>query len=678
MSSIWKSLWVSVATGLLVCSAASPAGAAWTGPVGISEPGVTSTQPQIVVDGAGNTTAVWTTGTAGSRGIRSAYRPAGGPWEASVSRIGLNSTYDCHDPRLAVNPSGDAVVVAGCEKPSSAIRGAYRPGNSWNGGLEVPGSVGGSAARVGIDDSGKAVAIWLGSDNTVRSAYHPPTEGWKPDTQVSTTGKVVLNPNLGVSPAGYAFAVWREERDNSPTDPVIEVKYSVRHGSTAWTTPSRLTPNFGEGAVVPVTDGEPQIAINSAGQRIMSWVNVGTKLQMNDRSSFSDLGGISEPARILSETGVHVEEPRVALGSGGLGVATFLDNDEGVFRIRATTASSLTGAWSSPATVSDPSAVTGVSYPVIAAAQQGNATIAFWGIPSTIYAASKPATGTFASAVPISNGDFPGFGPPVVTTSAEGDSLVAWQSEGDPQIAVAVDDITPPTLSGIEVPTTAKSGQAVTMRASSNDSWSPTTIGWNFGDGTVAAGSDVVTHVYDGSGPKTVTITAADAAGNRVSETRQITVESGVACPASLATSGVPGDGSSCKGGPPGEIQRLLRITVRMPKQSWGKIERAGALKLRCRLSSTGRCGVVARLAPPVAKRLGYASATKAAGPVIGRGSAKVKAGRFASVRVKLTGRALASISDSGAPVPISLTATGTAPGRRPVSATKKLTISRP
>ena len=567
---------LSAACLALACLAASPAGAAWTPPTGISETGITSAQPQVAVDAAGNTTAVWTIGTTGSRGIRSAFRPAGGPWQESVSRIGLTSTNDCHDPRLAVDPSGDAAVVAVCEKPSKAIRGAYRPGEFWSGGLEVPGSAGGSGARVGIDDAGKAVAVWLGSDSSVRSAYHPPSESWVADPQVSTSGKVALQPNLGVSPAGYAFAIWREERKNTPTDPVIPVQYSVRHGSAAWTTPSSLTINNAEG---PVTQGEPQISINPGGERIMSWINVPSlsPAQMQDRSSSGDLGGNSEPARILGETGVNVEEPRIALGPSGLSLVTFLDSTEGVFRIRTATASSLTGAWSSPQTVSTPSAVTGVSYPAIAAAPTGDATVAYWGIPSAIYASSKIASGSFPSAVPISNDQFPGFEQPAVTTSEQGDSVAAWRSSGDPQIAIAVNDVTPPRLSGIEVPATTESGKTVTMRATSTDTWSPTTIIWNFGDGGVASG-DAVNHYYDGPATRTVTVTARDAAGNQASETRLITVEPLFACLA--RADGATASVRVCQGNHLPPEFRHLAIKVKVLKQSWKQIRRTGKLKL--------------------------------------------------------------------------------------------------
>ena len=117
-----------------------------------------------------------------------------------------------------------------------------------------------------------------------------------------------------------------------------------------------------------------------------------------------------------------------------------------------------------------------------------------------------------------------------MTTSEQGDSVAAWRSSGDPQIAVAVNDVTPPRLSGIEVPATTESGKTVTMRATSTDTWSPTTINWTFGDGGVASG-DAVSHYFDGPGTRTVTVTARDAAGNEASETRQITVEPLYACP---------------------------------------------------------------------------------------------------------------------------------------------------
>src|SRR5215213_11316421 len=107
---------------VLAAASAEPAAAAWLPAVAATPDGTETSvsDPQVATDAAGNVTAVWTVGAVGSRGVRSAFRPADGAWQPAVNRIGLTSASDCHDPRLAVDANGDAAVVAECEKPAAA------------------------------------------------------------------------------------------------------------------------------------------------------------------------------------------------------------------------------------------------------------------------------------------------------------------------------------------------------------------------------------------------------------------------------------------------------------------------------------------------------------------------------------------------------------------------------
>jgi hypothetical protein len=77
------------------------------------------------------------------------------------------------------------------------------------------------------------------------------------------------------------------------------------------------------------------------------------------------------------------------------------------------------------------------------------------------------------------------------------------------------------------------------------------------------------------------------------------------------------------------------------------------------------------------AKALGLAA--KGHKPVaIGRGSLAISAQQTGTVKVKLTTKALKAIGASPKSVAVALTATGSAPGHRDATATKKLKIKRP
>jgi PKD domain len=641
---------------------ASDATAAWLVPVAVSPSEATVSQPQIAVDAAGNATAVWTSGSGSSRSIRSAFRPAGGAWEEPFTRIG--STFDCHDPRLAVDAAGAAALVAECEKPTASIRAAYRPGAFWNAALEISGSGSGSTPRVGIDAAGNAATVWAGPgpSSGVIASYRPAAGGWSAGAQISPIGKVALNPNLAMSADGYAHAIWREERNEYSGDPVIEVKTSRRSQGSAgtWTTPSRLSANFGSGSTTPVASGEPQIEIGANGQRMMAWSQLGTKEVMAERTSGGDLFGISEPAVFITEAGNNVEVPQIAVDGAGLGVATWRSDEAGAFPIKAATTSFINGSWSSPATLSGPTSVG--TEPTIAADPAGDATVV-WNAGSNVNAASRPAGGGFMPATVISSPSQSAFERPLVEMTAGGDALVVWPSEAN-HVALAVDDETPPAIATLSIPAAIEAGTPAPMSATATDTWSPVSLSWGFGDGGSGSGASI-THTYATAGTRTVTVTATDAAGNSAALARPIAVTTG----SSAALPSPP---------PPAPPRPKVVLTVKVPKQGSKKIQSTGALKLRCRLDVVGRCAAKATVTASVAKRIDLSVSRGAKTVKVGSGSVQTNAGRFTVLRLKLKRKALAAMMAAVKDVPIALAVTGSAVGYDSATVKKKYVLRRP
>lgn len=654
---------------LLAALLASDARAAWIEPVNVSALDASAREPRIAIDAAGNATAVWTSGAVGSRSVRSAFRPAGGSWETPFNR--MTSSFDCHDPRLAVNPAGAAVVIADCEKEIGggthvAIRAAYRPAASWNAAAEVTGSVGGKSARVGIDNAGNARAVWAGTGSTVQSSYKAVAAGaWSASQQVSTAAKLAFNPNVGVSPAGYAFAVWREKREGPVVgDPVVHTKISTSVKGAAWSAPFNLTVDTGDGAVTPVTEGEPQIDINAGAERMMAWSVAGTNATMSERTAFADTSALSAPPIFITEAPAHVEIPQIAIDGEARGIATWRSfvSAEG-FRIKASTTPTRTGAWAAPTILADlAGTINSGTQPDVAADPSGNATVV-WNA-AAITASSRPAGGAFGPATPISNTHTPALGGPQVTMDDAGDAVVTW-SANDPttssHIAVAVNDVTPPALSGVVTPPSVEVGAGAAMTAVTTDTWSSSGVIWDFGDGASASGGSV-SHAYATPGDRTITITATDALGNTGSQTRAISV--------------TPRPGEPAPGGG-GTQKRKLALTAAVVRQPWSKILKAKAVKLRCGLDASGTCAVKASVSAAVAKRIGL-KAGKRAKVGVGSGSAQVAGGKVAVVKVKLTGKARAAIASATKPVPISLAVTGSAQGSEPSSLRATLRIKRP
>jgi PKD domain len=563
---------------------------------------------------------------------------------------------------LDVNPAGAAVVVADCKTGATAMRAASRTANgTWGSSSEIPGSGAGKEPRVALDDAGNAVAVWAAESSAVQSSYKPVAGNWDAvPLQVSPVGDVALEPDVAISPTGRALAVWMHDR----ADPVVTVETQSRQGSGPWTGGLKVltTPITSTTPVAVTGSGGPQVTMNS-GERISVWPQLvsGLPVLRNAWGSGGDFGAWGEDAALhQASDGVSaVEAPQVALDEQGRAVAVWraYKNPPGVFGVQAATTGFINGGWSSPTTLAE-SGGNGSTQPAVATDPAGDALIA-WEIGGIVSAVSRPAgTALAGPGVPISNLAHPGFLPPQVGMDANGDGVVTWSSPDSisTHIAVAVNDVTPPILSSISVPGSVEAGAAAAMSVAITDTWSPASIAWDFGDGATATGQ-AVSHSYSTAGTRTIIVTATDAVGNKKSETRSIQVSS-----------------------PPGgkALRPKLVLSASVVKQSWKKIKRAKAIKLRCGLDATGTCAVKASVSAAVAKRIGLKAGKRAKTIGVGSGSAQVAGGKIVPVKVKLTAKARAAIGAATKPVPIALAVTGSAAGRESATLSRKLKIKRP
>ena len=114
------------AVAALVLAAPAAAAPAWLVPTNLSAPGRDATEPQIAVDAAGNTAAVWARTNGSHTIIQSTSRPAGGSWTPvfDLSAAGRNAT----EPQVAIEPGGRAVAVwSRSNGAHTVIQGASKP-----------------------------------------------------------------------------------------------------------------------------------------------------------------------------------------------------------------------------------------------------------------------------------------------------------------------------------------------------------------------------------------------------------------------------------------------------------------------------------------------------------------------------------------------------------------------
>jgi hypothetical protein len=654
---------------------AAKAEAAWIDPVPLSQ-GLEARDPKTGIDDQGNVTVAWVSGSS-SKDIFVSEHPAGGSWPAGPNSrisdpVGANS---CETPSLAVNSAGAAVVVADCGSGATEMRVATRSIlGTWAPSSAIPGTGAGSEPRVAIDAAGNVVLVWRGA-GSVKSAYRPVAGAWSGVTTLST--HEAFEPNVAISSDGYAFAIWREKREEPiGTDPVIQVEIARKEKAGGWTAHGTLTNNF---TSLPITVGEPQVVINPSGQKVVSWTvdnpGMGERPFVQSRSSFSNFAGYAEPARPISEATGELELPRTAITGSGLGVAAWRSFDGGQFRTKAATTSSLAGAWS-PVTIGEPAQLNGVgSVPELGVNAAGDAAVV-WGSGAVLQAVLRPAGGSFSPVTSVPTAGNPWFEDARVAIDPGGNAIVTWVTSTSPaNIAIAVNDVTAPNLS-LAPPAPVVVGNPVALTATATDTWSPVTLSWNFGDGGTATGA-AVSHAYASAGTKTATVTATDGVGNSSSASATIEVSAPSVLPGGGGSggSGAGGGGSAAGGGGTPTARHRIKVTTAAVAQSWTQQAKAKALSVKCKLDVKGTCTAVATVIKSVAKKLGL-TVPKGRKPVrIGRGSAPATAGRFAVVKVKLNPKALAAIAASAQPVPVAIALEGSAAENDPGTAASRLTL---
>jgi PKD repeat protein len=247
-------------------------------------------------------------------------------------------------------------------------------------------------------------------------------------------------------------------------------------------------------------------------------------------------GGVMSAGGIVaqSDTGFgfspvpnDVSSPTVGIGGGSAVVAWRASDSNGVHSQTATR--TFTGNGADPPSAAqlfgDPGANAGEDQ--VAVDPAGDTLLTWTDAPSggklVSFAAFRPSGGAFGPSLPASDGTGDAIG---LSASIDdtGDGIVGWlQSQGTAHTVHARGfDVTPPQLTTVSAPASARAGSPTPFAAQAFDVWGPVTFNWSFGDGTAAGASP--SHTFLAAGPHTVTVTATDSAGNASSRSGTVFV----------------------------------------------------------------------------------------------------------------------------------------------------------
>lgn len=272
-------------------------------PTTLSQLGVSSDRPQVVVDSKDVTTVVWSSrmgiqarriGANGLLGPIQTLAPAeGGPFQQQV----------------AIDPADRVTVVwvRGGVVESVRLDADGNPGTA----RVVSGARGiASGPRVAVGSSGRATVVWRhygqsGRDGPISVRAARLSKGGKPGKIVTLSEtKRNASPRVAIDSRDRAVVVWQALKGN---------------GRIEWT---RLRPDGSKTrvrvlAAPPGGAGEPELAIDTAGRATVAWVNFGRAGARSSHSRITStripLAGRPSSSQPLSAAGHDASDPALAI-----------------------------------------------------------------------------------------------------------------------------------------------------------------------------------------------------------------------------------------------------------------------------------------------------------------------------------------------------------------------------
>ena len=405
MKKIFALLFIIVSTQLL-----SRPDLNWSSPpTTISSLGVNASDPSIVVDSNGNSTAIWVENNL----IKSSVLPYNGSWSTAVTLSNINST--ASSPKMGIDASGTVVAAwieegivkiatlplngswsaatsisnAGASFPSLAVDATGNIVLAWvrNGFVETSTQLLGqspslvrmlssngneSDPHVSIGANGQVVAVWhslTGSGNdAIYFAKSIITGSWGSSATVlpATSSMHHHYPHVVVDPFGNATMCWFRYQQNGSTYSNVNVlAATLPSGSNTWSTFTNLTGN-GAGMYNPGLL-KNNIKIDGSGNVIALWTNSYDGTTFSVEAAELTFGGSWNQRGGLSIFNLYGFGADVAVAPSGDAVAAYMYFDGTKVNIQ-TAESNINGNtlnfWSAQ---SDISTDVGNAYPKIAA-----------------------------------------------------------------------------------------------------------------------------------------------------------------------------------------------------------------------------------------------------------------------------------------------------------------------
>jgi hypothetical protein len=239
----------------------------WGSAATINEPAYAS-HPEIASDGHGTAIAVWEQ----FDGIWSSRFTAGGGW-GMPEAVSTPNVAGALSPRVSFARDGSAIAVwqQGDGSRTNIWSNHYTPGVGWGTPALIETNNDGDAQdpRMAVDPSGDALVVWrqtnAGGSTSIWSNYYKAGVGWDNPAPVENQNLIAAFPQVAFDGRGNALAVWSQWGSS---------------GSDIWANHYTAGRGWGTAFLIETDDTgaaySPQVAFDSQGNALVLWMQWGT------------------------------------------------------------------------------------------------------------------------------------------------------------------------------------------------------------------------------------------------------------------------------------------------------------------------------------------------------------------------------------------------------------------
>ena len=287
-------------------------------------------------------------------------------WQTPVLLGAANDGNLCD---ISCNSAGDAVAVW---TQSDGITNRiwsrhYTIDESWDGAQIIDSNSGAAfVAKVAVNDSGNAFAIWDQSDGInyrIWANCFISGEGWKTAMIIDSTSENAGLSKVAIDAQGNAIAVWCQS--DGTNQRIWANHFEIGNG---WNTP-QIIDSISEYST------SPQVAVDYFGNAIAVWIQYDGSKNRIWANHYSNAIGWDGAQPIDSDTG-NVESPQLAIDRSGKAIVVWVQSENNTERIWAIQYTSSKG-WGTSQIIDSNPGLENTSFPHVAINSSGYA-IAVW------------------------------------------------------------------------------------------------------------------------------------------------------------------------------------------------------------------------------------------------------------------------------------------------------------